>query len=271
MYQRLLSPLRPKNSYYGAPGTAWPEAFAVSLDPLTALAWVAARTERVRLGVSVLLIPFYAPAVLAQSLATLDVLSGGRLDVGLGIGWSLDEFGAVAAPGDRRGARADEFVRCLKACWADDPVEFAGEFYRIPRARMGPKPVQRPHPPLLIGGYADAALRRAAALGDGYTGGNIPIAELATVVARVRGAAAAAGRDPRAFPIVCRGAFNLTAAPLGAGRRTLWGSLGEIREDVRRYAEAGVDELFLDPNFQSPAPALARALEQLEALAPGAA
>jgi probable F420-dependent oxidoreductase len=237
---------------------------------VVALTWAAAHTRTIRLGVSVLIMPFYQPLVLAKQLATLDVMAAGRLDVGVGIGWSLDEFEAAGVPRDRRGARADEFLRVLGAAWGDDPVEFAGEFYRIPPSYVRPKPVQRPRPPLLVGGYSEPVLRRAASLADGYTGGNIPLGELAGVVARVKSAARAAGRDPDGFRIVCRGSFRLTPAPLGAGRRALSGSVGEIREDVRRYAEAGVTELFLDPNFQPGGAELASVLGQFEALAPKA-
>jgi probable F420-dependent oxidoreductase len=259
----------PRNEYYGSPG-AWPEAFRSALDPIVALTWAAAHTRTLRLGVSVLVMPFYQPIVLAKQLATLDVVASGRLDVGVGIGWSLDEYEAAGVPADRRGARADEFLKVLTAAWGDDPVEFAGEFYRIPRAHVRPKPVQRPRPPLLVGGYSESVFRRAAALGDGYTGGNIPLADLEDVVARVRSAARAAGRDPARFPIVCRGSFRLTAGPLGSGRRALSGSADEIRDDIRRYAAAGVTELFLDANFQPGGAELTSVLEQMETLAPPA-
>ena len=238
------------------------------MDPLAVLAFVAASTRTIRLGVSVLLVPLYQPVVLAKQLATLDVLSGGRLDVGLGLGWSSDEWEAAGTPTERRGARADEFLRCLKAVWTDDPVEFKGDFYRVPRARVAPRPVQRPHPPLLLGGYHPSALRRAATLCDGYTGGNIPLAELTATVARVRAAAAAAGRDPARFPIVCRGSFNLMPEPLGADRRALSGSVDQIRDDLARYAAAGVSQVFLEPNFQPGGADLHRVLGQMEALAP---
>ena len=269
VFQRLFYPVAPRNEYYGAPGP-WPEAFRSALDPVVALTWAAAHTRTIRLGVSVLIMPFYQPLVLAKQLATLDVMAGGRLDVGVGIGWSLDEFEAAGVPADRRGARADEFLKVLRAAWGDDPVEFAGEFYRIPRSYVRPKPVQRPRPPLLLGGYSEGVLRRAAALADGYTGGNIPVADLAGVVARVQAAARAAGRDPERFPIVCRGSFRLTDGPLGADRRALSGSVGEIQDDIRRYADAGVSELFLDPNFQPGGAELRSVLRQLEALAPKA-
>jgi len=264
-FQRLLYALEPRDQYYGAPGAQWPAPFQSVMDPLAVLAFVAAHTRTIRLGVSVLIMPIYQPVVLAKQLATLDVLSSGRLDVGVGLGWSRDEYQAAGAEGSRR---ADEFMRCLKAVWTDDPVEFSGEFYRVPRARVAPRPVQRPHPPLLVGGYHPDVLRRAAALGDGYTGGNIPLAELTATVGRVRAAAAAAGRDPARFPLVCRGSFNLTPEPLGADRRALWGTAAQIREDLARYAEAGVTQIFLEPNFQPGGASLERALGQMETLAP---
>ena len=266
-FQRLLYPTAPREEYYGAPGP-WPAAFASVMDPLAVLAFVAASTRTVRLGVSVLVMPLYQPVVLAKQLATLDVLSGGRLDVGLGLGWSSDEWEASGTPTMRRGARADEFIRCLRAVWTDDPVEFRGEFYRVPRASVAPRPVQRPHPPLLLGGYHPSVLRRAATLCDGYTGGNIPLAELTATVRRLRDAASAAGRDPGRFPIVCRGSFNLTPEKLGADRRALWGSAEQIRDDLARYAAAGVTQVFLEPNFQPGGAALDRVLDQMEALAP---
>ena len=267
-FQRLLYALEPRDQYYGAPGAAWPAPFQSVMDPLTVLAFVAAHTRTIRLGVSVLIMPIYQPVVLAKQLATLDVLSNGRLDVGVGLGWSRDEYTAAGAEWKGRGARAEEFMRCLKAVWTEDPVEFAGEFYRVPKSRVAPRPVQKPHPPLLVGGYHPDVLRRAATLGDGYTGGNIPLAELTATVARVRAAAAAAGRDPARFPIVCRGSFNLTPEPLGGDRRALWGTAAQIREDLARYAAAGVTQIFLEPNFQPGGTSLERAMTQMEALAP---
>jgi probable F420-dependent oxidoreductase len=245
-----------------------PDHFGDQFGPLVALTSAAEATESLRVGSLVFDNDYRHPVVLAKELATLDVLSGGRLDVGVGIGWSRDEYEAAGAPSTRRGARADEFLRVLSAVWGEDPVEFAGEFFRVPRALIQPKPVQRPRPRLLVGGYTDAVLRRAATLGDGYTGGNIPLADLAKLVARVRAAARDAGRDPATFPIVCRGAYRLTPSPLGSGRRTLHGCAEEIRDDVRRYGEAGVGELFLDPNFQPSGGDIGTVLAHMEALAP---
>jgi len=203
VFQRLLCPVAPLNSYYGAPNEAWPEPFRSTLDPIVTLAFIAAQTERVRLGTSVLVAPFYSPVVLGKQLATLDVISRGRLTVGLGIGWSRDEYDAAGTPWEQRGARIDEFIECLDALWTQDEVKFKGAFYFVPTSRVEPKPVQKPRPPLLIGGYSEAAFRRAGRLGDGYTGGNMAPEKLAHTIARVREhaerAVAACAEEPNPF------------------------------------------------------------------------
>lgn len=266
--QRLLYALEPKNQYYGAPGTTWPKAFERVLDPIIALTYVAAVTSRVRLGTSVLITPFYQPAVLAKMLATLDVVSKGRLHVGLGIGWSEDEHDAVGVPFRDRGARADEFLRCLKAIWTDDVVEFRGRFYQIPRSRVEPRPVQRPHPPITLGGYSPTTIRRAVTLADGYNGGNMPLERIAKIVGELRAEASAVGRDPATLEIVCRGVFRVHDTAQGAGRRPLWGTIDEIREDLGRYAAVGLTELFLEANFDQDGDQRGRALDAMAALAP---
>jgi probable F420-dependent oxidoreductase len=269
--QRLLFPVEPRNEYPPMAGQPWPEFFRAVADPIVSLAFVAGATSRIRLGTSVLVMPYYTPVLLAKQLATLDQVSGGRLDVGLGVGWSRDEYEAVGVPYERRGARADEFLACLKAIWSEDPVEFRGEFYRVPRASVRPRPRQRPHPPITIGGYGEAAVRRAVAHGDGFSGGNVPFDRLAPLVAGLRAAVARAGRDPASFQIVCRGTFRPFDRPRGPGRRPLFGSLDEIREDIGRYAELGLTELFLEANVALSDWPADRTLEVLDALAPGRA
>jgi probable F420-dependent oxidoreductase len=267
-FQRLLYALKPKNDYPPLPGQPWPEGFKRVLDPIVSLAHVAGATRRVRLGTSVLLMPYYQPIVLAKQLATLDHVSGGRLDVGLGLGWSEDEYDAVGVPFRRRGKRGDEFLRCLKAIWTEPEVEFRGEFYQVPRSRVEPKPVQKPHPPITIGGYSPVVVQRAVRLGDGFNGGNVPLDRVAPVVAELRQAAAAIGRDPATLHVVSRGSYQVHDRPQGPDRRPLWGSIDEIREDIGRYAAAGLTELFLEPNFQPGGARLDRTLAQMEALAP---
>lgn len=139
---RLLYPVNPRTPYPATPDGSFPEFYKDILDPLEALTFVAAHTSRIGLGTSVLDMPFYNPVVMARQLTTLDVLSGGRLRVGLGLGWSEDEFEAAGASLKERGARADEFIRILKAIWTTDPVEFVGKYYKVPRSIIGPKPIQ---------------------------------------------------------------------------------------------------------------------------------
>ena len=275
--QRLLYPTEPRSDYPSAPGQAWPVAFEAVVDGTVTLAHVAAVTRRIRLGTATLIAVYVPPLVLAKQLATLDIVSGGRLDVGLSLGWSQDEYEACGVPFRERGARLDEYLRCLEALWGDDPVEFSGRFYTVPRALFRPKPHQRPRPPILIGGYAPATVRRAATLGDGYLGGNVPLARVVPLVDELRAAASAAGRDPGALRIVCRGSVRLFDEPRpDEDRRPLWGSLDQIRADVARYRDAGLDELFFELNFDpaiaapgaDPKASMTTALLLLEELAP---
>ena len=249
------------------------------LDPIVALGFAAAVTDRVRLGTAVVNAPFLAPAILAKQLATLDVLSDGRLDVGLGLGWAPHEFAVVGASSARRGPRLTEYVACLRALWADDPVSFSGEFFDVPPSRMLPKPVQRPAPPVLLGGSADVALRRAGRIADGWiSGSRQDLAEIGAAVATIRSAAQDAGRDPAALRMVVRGVVQLGDEAQGTDgtRRQLTGTAEQIRDDLGRLGEAGATEVFLDLNFAprvgspdaDPVGAEAHAHEVLETFAP---
>jgi probable F420-dependent oxidoreductase len=249
------------------------------LDPVVALGFAAAVTSQVRLGTAVVNAPYVAPALLAKQLATIDVLSSGRLDVGLGLGWAPHEFAALGAPWERRGARLAEYVACLRALWADDPVAFSGEFFTVPPSRMQPKPVQRPGPPILLGGAADAALRRAGRIADGWiSASRHDLTAISAALGTIRGAAEQAGRDPAMLRLIVRGVVQLGAdARLDDGaRRPLTGTAEQIRDDLGLLHEAGVTEVFLDLNFAprvgspdvDPVAAEAHAHEVLEAFAP---
>lgn len=268
-FQRLLYAADPA-------GGPWAEAYRAVQDPIVTLAYLAGQTERVRLGVAVLNMPFFSPALLAKQLTTLDTVSAGRLDVGLGLGWSHEEFAASGVPYARRGARSEEFIQALRTLWTEEVAEFHGRFYDFPAARMDPRPVQRPHPPILIGGHAEPALRRAGRMAEGWVSSSG--ADLTTVgesIEVVRAAAREAGRDPAALRFVCRGSVRLRAAGR-EGRRPLTGSLEEIRGDLAVIAAQGVTETFVDLNFDpqigspdaDPGAAMARAEDLLTALAP---
>lgn len=239
-FQRLLHP---------AEGD-WGPVYRAVQDPIVSLAHVAAVTERVRLGLAVVNAPFYSPILLAKQLSTLDQLSAGRLDVGLGLGWAEAEFAAVGVPYPRRGARTEEFIGCLRAIWQQDVVDFTGEFYRVPPARVDPKPVQRPHPPLLLGGSAERALRRVGRLADGWiSSSRHDLRRVGVDIALMKQSAEQAGRDPAALRFVVRGVLELLDEPAGADRRPLHGSAEQLRQDLVELAGQGVTEVFFDLNF----------------------
>lgn len=247
--ERLLYPVKPQTPYPATPDGSLPPGYKHVLDPVETLTFAAAHTKRVGLGTSVLDIPYYNPVLLARRLTTLDVLSGGRLRVGFGLGWSKDEFDAVGVPLRERGARADEFLQVLKAIWTTDPVEFNGRYYRVPRSIIGPKPVQKPHPPIYLAAYVPAALSRVARLANGWNPAGIPVQGMAQMIGQMREMAKAAGRDPMSLEVVVRGNLYVTPQPLDDKRWIFSGSLEQIKGDVDRVRALGAQELFFDPTF----------------------
>ena len=241
---RLLFPVAPRTPYPASADGVLPEYFKRSMDPVEALTFAAAHTRRITLGTSVLNMPFYHPVVLARRLATLDVLSGGRLRVGLGQAWSADELEAVGADPKARAARADEFIQVLKALWGPDPVEFQGRHFRVARSTVGLKPVQAPHPPLYLAAYVPAALRRAAALADGWLPSGLPPQAVGKMVIQLRTLAREAGRDPARLEVIYLTGAQVTEAPLDDDKRSpLSGSAAQVRGDLGRLRDAGVTEV----------------------------
>jgi probable F420-dependent oxidoreductase len=175
------------------------------LSPIETMTYAAACTERLRLGCAVIVSTLHSPVHLARSLATLDQLSGGRIDVGIGTGGKQQRFPAFGMSADRYAARFAEGVALMKELWTQPRVSFDGDFYQLQDAAMEPKPIQKPHPPVWIGATAESALRRAARIGDGFFGsGGSPTGRFAEQVRIVRAALADAGRDPAGFPIAKR-------------------------------------------------------------------
>jgi len=154
VFERLLWPINPQTPYVGTPDGSLPIEYQIMLDPLETLTYVAANTNKIALGTSVIDMLFHNPVILARRLATLDILSEGRSIAGFGIGWSKDEYQASNIPFQNRGKRADEFIQVLKRIWTDDVVEFKGKYYSIPASKIGPKPIQKPHPPVYLGSLA---------------------------------------------------------------------------------------------------------------------
>jgi probable F420-dependent oxidoreductase len=244
------------------------------LDPMLALTWAAARTTDIRLGVAVINLPYVSPAYLAKQAITLDVLSGGRADLGLGTGWSDVEFAATGSDPNPRGRRTEEYLKVLHTLFTDEVSAYEGEFYTVPPSTMAPRPVQPGGPPILLGGTADAALRRAGRISAGWVSSSrASLDDIARGAQVVRRGAEEAGRDPDTVRIVVRGVVQ-------AGRRDeaipLSGDWAQIRANAERYAQAGVTELFYDLNWDpligspdaDPRTAGERAEEILAGLAP---
>lgn len=247
--ERLLYPLKPQTPYPGTPDGSLPDVYKFVLDPIEALTFVAAQTKRIALGTSVLDMPFYSPVLLARRLTTLDVFSGGRLRIGLGQGWSKDEYDAVGISPRGLGKRADEFIQVLKAIWTTDPVEFHGRYFQIPRSIIQPKPVQKPHPPLYLAAYAPSALKRAATLANGWNPAGVPMDGMKQMMANLKEMAKAAGRDPASVELVVRANLSISQQPLGKERWIFSGTLEEIKSDIAAVRALGASEVFFDAAF----------------------
>jgi probable F420-dependent oxidoreductase len=214
-------------------------------DPLVAMSFIAAHTHSIRIGVSVLIMPYRNPIATAKSLATLDRMSGGRLTIGVGVGWNEAEFAALGVPFNERGARTNEYLRLWQACWAPGKVSFAGKFFSFSDMHVSPKPVQQPQPPIWIGGASDAALRRAAWFAAVWQPTPLPVAELVERQAALRKACEQAGREPIPTRMSFRVEFSTitgNAPPAGKERPTGHGTPAEVAGDLTRYREAaGID------------------------------
>ena len=240
-----------------------------ALEQLSLMAFIAGKTRTLRLISSVMILPHRNPVMTAKMLATIDVLSGGRVTVGVGVGWLREEVQALAAPDfDRRGVVSDEYLRIFKTLWTEDPASFHGEFYRFDRIHCLPHPVQKPHPPIWIGGHSKPALRRVARLGDGWhpVGANpaAPLrpAEMRVLLDELRRLAEAERRDPATLTISYKAPLYDAGQGVDGGRerRPFSGSPQAIADDIGAFAALGVSELIFD--FRSET--LAESLDRME-------
>ncbi len=223
------------------------------LEPIVTLSYLAAATRRIRLGFSVLVLPYRHPALNAKMLGTLDVVSNGRLIAGVGVGWMAEEFAALGADFPDRGAVTDEHIAILRAFWTGGTSELRDTRYGVAGRRMEPAPIQQPHPPIWTGGTSPPALRRAARLADGWHGVRQSPDDVAGVVARIAELRSAAGNDRDGFTISLRAGLDITDAPLtGAERTPLRGSPEQIAADRDAYAHAGLDYLVVEPRAAAP-------------------
>lgn len=217
-------------------------------EALTLLTAVAGVTERVRLGTSVLVLPWHDPARLGKTVATLDHLSHGRVTLGVGVATTKDEFENLGVDFHTRGRRTDEVLGALKALWSQEVPEFAGEFYRYSGLKFSPKPKQTPHPPIVIGGGSTAALRRTARFGDGWHALRKTPAEIAESLAELARLTEAEGRDPADLLISISLPISFDTEPserAPADRTALKGGPRDMAETLQAYADAGVQEVVL--------------------------
>lgn len=199
--EHVIVPARIDSPYPYTPDGEMPgEEDAMIPDPLIWLAYVAAAAPTLRLGTCILILPERNPIVLAKELATLDHLTGGRVELGIGVGWMREEFEVLGVPWERRGARTDEYVAAMKALWAGPRAEFHGEFVDFAPVTCSPRPLQKSIP-IMVGGDSPAAIRRAARYGDSYFPGTTEPEQLQSRVVDLRSAAVAQKRDPDSIEI----------------------------------------------------------------------
>ena len=226
-----------------------------SMEQITLLSYIAGQTSKIRLVTSVLIVPHRNPLIAAKSLATLDLLSEGRLVVGVGVGWMREEFQALGLPPfEERGAVTDEYIRAFKVLWTEDDPHFQGKYISFDDISFLPKPVQKPHPPIWVGGESRPALRRTAELADGwYPLGSNPTFPMGTPeqlkagLERLAGYAERFGRDPSTIETIYRThQFELLKQAAGPDRLPFVGDAGQIAGDIRQYQDMGVTSMIWD-------------------------
>ena len=220
-------------------------------EPITVLTAVAVETERVRLGTSVLILPWHQPVQLAKSIASLDDLSAGRVTLGVGVAVAEDEYANLGVDFSKRGKIANEMLAAMQVLWREEVPEFSGELYQFQGLRFEPKPVQAPHPPILVGGASAAAFRRIALYGDGWHPLSPSVNEVVKGIEDIAGACRKVERDPASVRICPRLIVRFMEEPWDRplkDRRTLRGTVEEVRAMLDAYRQAGVDEVVLDGN-----------------------
>ena len=243
--EHVIFPEGYRSEYPYSPDGKMPMGAATPMpDPLIWLAFLASATTTLRLATGILILPERNPIVLAKEVATLDHLSGGRVELGIGVGWLEEEFAALGIPWERRGERTDDYVHAMRALWSGDRVSYTGEFAAFADVSSNPKPVNGTVP-FVIGGHSVAAAKRAGRLGDGFFPGKGSPAELAELIRVMNEAAEAAGRDPRSIEVTAGAAGIFGADPVGA---------------VEEMAALGVSRLMV-PAFVLMKPSEAEAME----------
>lgn len=265
--ERLLWPLEPLKPYPATPDGHLPKEYQFVLDPIISLTHAAINTNKIRIGSSIINLLYHTPVVLAKQLATLDLISGGRLDFGIGLGWSEDEYIATNVPFKNRGDRVDEFLRCIINLWTQEVSEFNGEYYNVPRSIVNPKPLQKPHPPITVGGFSPRTFDRAINLANGYNGIIMTFDQTKDVMDTLKQQAEKSGRNFSELHNVFRTFTNITDKSPGKDRTPFVGTLEDIKGDLELFEELGITEIFFEFNFEDGI-SVDRMLEYMEILAP---
>ncbi|PKB81543.1 MAG: hypothetical protein BZY88_06395 [SAR202 cluster bacterium Io17-Chloro-G9] len=250
----ILVPKTIDSPYPYTVGGEFPSAMSGEfLEQLTLLTFLAGITKNIRLVPSVMIVPYRNPLLAAKILATLDVLSNGRLTLGVGVGWMEEEFKALDAPPfAERGAVTNEYLLAFKELWNSDNPTFKGKYYQFSDISFLPRPVQKPHPPIWVGGQSRRAIRRAAELGNGWHPvGAIPAAplepeELAQGLVGLSRYAERAGRDPGEIDVAVKAPLYDPGATPGGARRRFSGEPEQILQDIQTYSEVGVTHTIFD-------------------------
>lgn len=252
VFERLLWPINPQTPYVATPDGSLPIEYQIMLDPLETLTYVAANTNKIALGTSVIDMLFHNPVILARRFATLDILSEGRSIAGFGIGWSKDEYQASNIPFQNRGKRADEFIQVLKRIWTDDVVEFKGKYYSIPASKIGPKPIQKPHLPVYLGGFSPNTFSRIVNYDtNGWlavVGG--PLEYLDNTIKTIKDIANKANKDPNKFKVILLAHLNVALDTKSQSTTTnedqrfpFTGTIDQIGNDIKRIKQMDIDHI----------------------------
>jgi probable F420-dependent oxidoreductase len=264
--ERLIWPIRPHDPYPGSNDGKFPADSQYIFEPLETLTYIAAKTNKILLGTSVIDMLFHNPVILARRFATLDVLSEGRAIAGFGIGWSKDEYQVSNIPFKDRGKRANEYIQLLKKISKDDVVEFKGQYYHIPDSKIGPKPIQKPHIPIHLGGYSQGTFVRIANYADGWICViRSSLDDTKSYIDKLRNECYKAKREPKDVHIAAilytdvieyRNNNNTDNKEINQKefkskskqRQLLSGTIDQIGKDLLEIIEVGVDHLILNFN-----------------------
>ena len=243
----LILPKQTVSRYPSTKDGQFPDFWKKSyFQAFSVLNYLAAKTERVRLGTSVLVLPMRNPIEVATQVAEMDRLSNGRVDFGVGVGWFTEEFEALGYSFRERGARTNEGLDICKALWKEGPATFNGRFYSFEEAHVGPKPVQRPHPPIYIGGSTDAALKRVAKYGDVWHPLKPTPEQIIEIKPRLDAALAAEGRSGDGFPIASKLTLTFQDGPPQPGQEPAEGRPRDIIDALKRFRDVGTTEFCFD-------------------------